>query len=408
MFDIDKWQEIFETIRKNKLRTILTGFSVSWGIFMLIILLGSGNGLQNGVLNQFKRDATNSLWIYSGRTSMAFDGMQPGRRIQFTNEDYDRTKHSGMDVDKISSRFSIFRNNLISYKTEYVNYNIIAVHPDTEELENTTSLKGRFLNEIDIEKYRKVVAISTIVEEALFKREEPLGKYIKINGIPFQVIGVFTDHSERDLQRVYVPVSTAQRVFNGANRISNMSFTTNTHDIEELKQMEQYIRKSFASRHKFDPTDKRAMWINNNMENYQRTMALFAGIRIFVWIIGAFTIIAGIVGVSNIMIIVVRERTREIGIRKALGATPNSIVGLVLLESVLITSVAGYMGLVMGVILLELLAPHTQIEFFMNPSVDLNVGLTATAVLVFAGLLAGFFPAWKAANVKPIEALADE
>jgi putative ABC transport system permease protein len=408
MFDIDKWQEIFETIRKNKLRTILTGFSVSWGIFMLIILLGSGNGLQNGVLNQFKRDATNSLWIYSGRTSMAFDGMQPGRRIQFTNEDYDRTKHSGMDVDKISSRFSIFRNNLISYKTEYVNYNIIAVHPDTEELENTTSLKGRFLNEIDIEKYRKVVAISTIVEEALFKREEPLGKYIKINGIPFQVIGVFTDHSERDLQRVYVPVSTAQRVFNGANRISNMSFTTNTHDIEELKQMEQYIRKSFASRHKFDPTDKRAMWINNNMENYQRTMALFAGIRIFVWIIGAFTIIAGIVGVSNIMIIVVRERTREIGIRKALGATPNSIVGLVLLESVLITSVAGDMGLVMVVILLELLAPHTQIEFFMNPSVDLNVGLTATAVLVFAGLLAGFFPAWKAANVKPIEALADE
>lgn len=408
MFDLDKWQEIFETIRKNKLRTILTGFSVSWGIFMLIILLGSGNGLQNGVLDQFKRDAVNSLWIYSGRTSMPFDGMKAGRRIQFTNEDYQKTKDSGLDVDKISSRYSIFRNNLISYKTEFVNYNIIAVHPDTETLESTSNIKGRFLNDIDVKNFRKVVAISTVVEEALFKREEPVGKYVKINGIPFQVVGTFTDHSERDLQRVYVPISTAQKVFNGANRISNMSFTTNTPDIESLQAMEQHLRKSFASRHKFDVTDRRAMWINNNMENYQRTMALFSGIRIFVWIIGVFTIIAGIVGVSNIMIIVVRERTREIGIRKALGATPGSIVGLVLLESVLITSVAGYIGLVLGVVLLEVLAPHTQIEFFMNPSVDLSVGIQATLVLVFAGLVAGFFPAWKAAKVMPIEALAHE
>ncbi|PCH71742.1 MAG: ABC transporter [Bacteroidales bacterium] len=408
MFDLDKWQEIFETIRKNKLRTILTGFSVSWGIFMLIILLGSGKGLQNGVLDQFQADAVNSLWIYSGRTSMPFNGMKAGRRIQFTNDDYQKTKDSGLDVDKISSRFSIFRNNLISYKTEFVNYNIIAVHPDTETLESTSNIKGRFINNIDINDFRKVVAISTVVEEALFKKEEPVGKYLKINGIPFQVIGTFTDHSERDLQRVYVPISTAQKVFNGANRISNMSFTTNTPDIESLQAMEEHLRKTFAARHKFDPTDRRAMWINNNMENYQRTMALFSGIRIFVWIIGVFTIIAGIVGVSNIMIIVVRERTKEIGIRKALGATPNSIVGLVLLESVLIASVSGYMGLVAGVILLEVLAPHTQIEFFMNPSVDLSVGIQATLVLVFAGLLAGFFPAWKAANVTPVEALSHE
>ncbi|MBL4561275.1 MAG: ABC transporter permease [Labilibaculum sp.] len=408
MFDLDKWQEIFETIRKNKLRTILTGFSVSWGIFMLIILLGSGKGLQNGVLDQFQADAVNSLWIYSGRTSMPFNGMKAGRRIQFTNDDYQKTKDSGLDVDKISSRFSIFRNNLISYKTEFVNYNIIAVHPDTETLESTSNIKGRFINNIDINDFRKVVAISTVVEEALFKKEEPVGKYLKINGIPFLVIGTFTDHSERDLQRVYVPISTAQKVFNGANRISNMSFTTNTPDIESLQAMEEHLRKTFAARHKFDPTDRRAMWINNNMENYQRTMALFSGIRIFVWIIGVFTIIAGIVGVSNIMIIVVRERTKEIGIRKALGATPNSIVSLVLLESVLITSVSGYMGLVAGVILLEVLAPHTQIEFFMNPSVDLSVGIQATLVLVFAGLLAGFFPAWKAANVTPVEALSHE
>lgn len=408
MFELDKWQEIFETIRKNKLRTILTGFSVSWGIFMLIILLGSGNGLQNGVLDQFQADAVNSLWIYSGRTSMPFNGMKAGRRIQFTNEDFQKTKDSGLDVDKISSRYSIFRNNLISYKTEFVNYNIVAVHPDTETIESTSNVKGRFLNDIDVKKFRKVVAISTIVEKALFKRENPIGKYVKINGIPFQVVGIFTDHSERDLQRVYVPISTAQKVFNGANRISNMSFTTNTPDIESLQAMESHLRKTFAARHKFDPSDRRAMWINNNMENYQRTMALFSGIRIFVWIIGVFTIIAGIVGVSNIMIIVVRERTREIGIRKALGATPSSIVSLVLLESVLITSVAGYVGLVLGVVLLEVLAPYTQIEFFMNPSVDLSVGIQATLVLVFSGLLAGFFPAWKAAKVMPIEALAHE
>jgi len=408
MFDLDKWQEIFETIRKNKLRTILTGFSVSWGIFMLIILLGSGNGLQNGVLDQFKRDAVNSLWLYSGQTSMAFDGMQPGRRIQFTNEDYSRTKNSNLDVDRISSRYTLFRNNLISYKSEFANYTIVAVHPDTETLENTTTLKGRFLNDIDIQKYRKVVAISTILEEALFKREEPVGKYIKINNIPFQVIGTFTDHSERDLERVYVPISTAQRVFNGANRISNMAFTTNTHDIEELKHMEEQLINTFAARHKFDPKDKRAMFINNNMEGYQRTMALFAGIRMFVWIIGLGTIIAGIVGVSNIMIIVVRERTREIGIRKALGATPLSIISLVLTESILITSVAGYVGLAMGVILLEILAPHTQIEFFMNPSVDLRVAFSATVLLVVSGGIAGFFPARKAASILPIEALADE
>jgi putative ABC transport system permease protein len=408
MFDLDKWQEIFETIRKNKLRTILTGFSVSWGIFMLVILLGSGNGLQNGVVNQFKDDAVNSLWLYSGQTSMAFMGMTPGRRIQFTNEDYERTKESGPNVEHISSRYSITRNNLIVYKDKHVNYSIVTVHPDTKFLENTENAEGRFINEIDIRQKRKVTAISPIVKEALFKSESPIGKYIKVNNIPFQVVGVFTDPNERDLQRIYLPISTAQMVFNAANRIQNMAFTTHVSDIEELNRMEDQLRKTFAARHKFDVKDRRAMFIRNSMENYQRTLALFAGIRMFVWIIGLGTIIAGIVGVSNIMIIVVKERTREIGIRKALGATPASIIGLVLFESVIITGVAGYVGLVAGVILLEILAPHTQIDFFMNPSVDLKVGISATLLLIFSGTLAGFFPARKAAAIKPIEALADE
>lgn len=408
MLDVDKWQEIFSTIRKNKLRTILTGFSVSWGIFMLIILLGSGNGLQNGVVNQFQRDAVNSIWIYSGQTSLSFMGMKPGRRIQFTNQDYERTKGSDLSIEFISSRLSLRGNNLISYKDQHVNYSIVTVHPDTEYLENTTNVEGRFINENDFQNYRKVASISPIVKDALFKREDPLGKYIKVNGIAFQVVGVFTDPSERDLNRIYIPISTAQRVFNGKNLIQNVAFTTSVSDIEELKHMENYLRKSFSTRHKFDSKDRRAMWINNNMEGYQRTMALFAGIRMFIWIIGLGTIIAGIVGVSNIMIIVVKERTREIGIRKALGATPLSIISLVITESILITGIAGYMGLVMGVILLEILAPHTQIEFFMNPSVDLRVALSATLLLVIAGTLAGFFPARKAASIKPIEALADE
>jgi putative ABC transport system permease protein len=410
MLDIDKWQEIYSTLRKNKLRTILTGFSVAWGIFMLIILLGSGIGLENGVKKQFEGDATNSIWVYGGQTSMAYKGMQPGRRIQMTNEDYTRVTTSIDDIEHSSARFNIWGNNTISYKNEYGAYDILNVHPGTRYLEETEIITGRFINDMDIRQYRKVVAISVIVRDALFKEANPIGEYIKVNNIPFQVIGVFSDKEQRDNRRVYLPISTAQRVFNGSTRIENLAFTMSNTGVEESKILTEEIRAQFAARHKFDVQDKRAIWIRNNIENYQRFLSLFAGIRLFIWIIGIGTIIAGIVGVSNIMVIVVKERTKEIGIRKAIGATPLSIVVLILLEAIIITGFSGYLGLAAGVGLLELLSPMVSSpdSFFLNPQADFRIAMGATLLLVVAGALAGFIPARKAAAIRPIEALRDE
>ncbi len=408
MFDIDKWQEIVATIRKNKLRTFLTGFSVAWGIFMLIILLGSGRGLENGIQQQFERDASNSIWIYRGQTSMPYKGLKPGRRIRFTNDDFDYSKREIKNVENLSSRLSVFQQRNLSYKNEYGNFDIIGVHPGTKALENVDILEGRFLNEIDVSSSRKVVAISTDVKKALFKDQPFLGEYIKINNIPFKVIGLFEDSSERDNRRVYIPVSTTQKIFTGGREIQNLAFTTGDASMKESLEIEDEIRTNFAQRHNFNKDDQRAIYINNNVEEYQKFQNLFAGIRLFVWIIGIGTIIAGIVGVSNIMLIVVKERTKEIGIRKAIGATPTSIIGLVLLESILITSFAGYVGLVLGVGLLELISPHIQSDFFTNPEADFRIAVSATILLVVSGAVAGFVPARKAAKIKPVEALRDE
>jgi len=408
MFDIDKWQEIFSTIKKNKLRTFLTGFSVAWGIFMLIILLGSGRGLENGVRKQFEQDATNSIWVYRGQTSVPYKGLKPGRQIRFTNEDYNYTKKNNTNIENLSARLNVWRQRNLSYKSEYGNYDIVSVHPGTRALENIKIIKGRFLNDIDINESRKVVAVSLVVKNALFKDEEALGKYLKINNIPFKVIGLFEDGSERDNQRVYIPVSAAQKIFTGGIEINNLAFTAGDADAAESIKIEDEIRAQFANRHNFDKNDQRAIYINNNVEEYKKFMNLFAGIRIFVWIIGVGTIIAGIVGVSNIMLIVVKERTKEIGIRKAIGATPQSIIGLILLESIAITAFAGYVGLVLGVGLLELISPHVQSDFFLNPEADFRIAVSATILLIISGTLAGFVPARKAAAIKPIDALRDE
>ena len=408
MFDIDKWQEIFSTIKKNKLRTFLTGFSVAWGIFMLIILLGSGRGLENGVRKQFEQDATNSIWVYRGQTSVPYKGLKPGRQIRFTNEDYNYTKKNNTNIENLSARLNVWRQRNLSYKSEYGNYDIVSVHPGTRALENIKIIEGRFLNNIDINESRKVVAISLVVKNALFKDEEALGKYLKINNIPFKVIGLFEDGSERDNQRVYIPVSAAQKIFTGGIEINNLAFTAGNADAAESIKIEDEIRAQFANRHNFDKNDQRAIYINNNVEEYKKFMNLFAGIRIFVWIIGVGTIIAGIVGVSNIMLIVVKERTKEIGIRKAIGATPQSIIGLILLESIAITAFAGYVGLVLGVGLLELISPHVQSDFFLNPEADFRIAVSATILLIISGTLAGFVPARKAAAIKPIDALRDE
>jgi putative ABC transport system permease protein len=411
IFDWDKWQEIFETMKKNKLRTFLTGFSVAWGIFMLIILLGSGNGLENGVKKEFQGDATNTLWINPGQTSTAYKGMKAGRTIQFTNEDYELLKQEIPYIDKISGRLSVWQDNTVSYKKEYGNFDIIGCHPGYGYYETLDIIAGRFINNDDINEFRKEVVIGVPVRDALFKGEEPLGKYIQVSGVPFKVIGVFQDSGgDRDMQRVYIPLSTAQRVYNFGNKIFTIGIVTEDIDVEDSRAMADDVRQTLAQKYKFDPEDQRAVFVWNNLEQYKQFLSLFASIRLFIWIIGIGTIIAGVVGVSNIMMIVVKERTQEIGIRKAMGATPWSIVSLILMESVLITSFAGYIGLVMGVGLLELISPvfETADTFFKNPEVNIKMAMGATLVMIFSGMLAGFVPARKAAAIQPIEALRYE
>lgn len=409
MFDIDKWQEILATINKNRMRTFLTGFSVAWGIFMLIVLLGSGKGLQNGIDAQFRADAVNTIWFGPGTTSKAHEGFKAGRQIQFTNEDYKYVRDHLRGVEKVSGRYSMWQNRVISYKKEYGAFDLICVHPDYFDVENATMVSGRFINEVDIQKKRKVVTIGVPVQKALFKDgKDPVGEYIKINNVPFMVVGVFKDKVERDETRVYLPISTAQMISGGANRIQNLTIISSLSASESEKFVEE-LRADFAKRHRFDKEDLSAMWIFNQLKEYRMFSNLFLGIQIFVSIIGAFTIIAGIVGVSNIMIIVVNERTKEIGIRKAIGATPVSIVGMILLEAVFITGLAGYIGLIAGIGTLELVSSIIpKNDFFQNPEVDFRIAVISTLVLIIAGTLAGLMPALRASRIRPVVALRDE
>jgi putative ABC transport system permease protein len=410
MFIIDRWEEIFSTIKKNKLRTFLTGFSVAWGIFMLIILLGSGQGLENGVRDQFQSSATNTLWVWGGETTLAYKGLKPGRDIEFDNSDYDDLKQNLDGVGYMAGRSHVWGNNTVSYKNEFGNFEISTVHPDYQIIEKVEMVEGRFINEIDIKKSLKVTAISTNVQQSLFKDEPALGKYVNVKGIPFKVIGIWKDDNGRqDEQRmIYLPISTAQKVFMGRDRVQTMAVTVGSNSVDESKKMSEEIKSRLAHRLKFDVKDENAMFVWNGVEEFKKFMDLFAAIRMFIWVIGIGTIIAGIVGVSNIMMIAVKERTKEIGIRKSMGATPMSIILLIMQESVLITAVAGYIGLVLGVGLLELVSPHIQTEFFRNPEANLGIAISATFVLIVAGLIAGYVPARRAAAIRPVEALRDE
>ncbi len=410
MFDLDKWQEIFSTIRRNKLRTFLTGFSVAWGIIMLVILLGSGYGLENGVKKEFSGDAVNYLSINGGLTTKAYKGMKPGTFVQLNNEDHQALMQT-KGVTATSARSRIFGNSVLSYQNEYGSYDIFAVHPEYGEVESLKTFKGRYLNQTDIRESRKVVCIGKVVEQAIYKgKVEAVGTYLMVNGVPFLVIGVFDDPGgERDLSRVYIPATTAQQVFNRGNSIDNISLIMSGANEQTSIAAEEVVRQQLSARHKFDPTDQRAVFIFNTIKEYKKFLDLFWSIRLFIWIIGIGTIIAGIVGVSNIMMIVVKERTKEIGVRKALGASPWSIISLIMQEAVLITSVAGYTGLVIGVVLLELVGNAIKgVDYFANPEINLQVAIGATILLIFAGMIAGLVPARRAASVKPVEALRDE
>lgn len=423
MFDIDKWQEIFATIKKNKMRTFLTGFSVAWGIFMLMILLGSGNGLSNGVANNFMNDAVNAMWIWTGKTTIAYEGMKTGRNIQFHNEDQEIIKKvSG--IGAVSGRY-FMGNTRYSYQKESGEYTTITCQPELLEVENLILNEGRFINHIDVMQKRKVVVIGTDMKTALFKDSAAIGEYVNVNNVPFKVVGVSSEPGSTRNRNAYMPLSTAQMIFNGSNRLHNLALTINAETLEESQVIEDNIRNVLARQYKFDPKDESAVGLYNKLENYIQTMKIFQAIKIFIWIIGIGTLIAGIVGVSNIMLIVVKERTKEIGIRKAIGASPASVIGLILLEAIMITTIAGYIGLVMGTGLMELInyfmvqsaeaAAAAAVNggrqgesVFLNPTVDFNIAVSATLLLVVAGAIAGYIPAKRAASIKPIVALRDE
>ncbi len=409
MLDLGVWQEIFSTMRKNKLRTFLTSFSVFWGIFILMILLGSGNGLKKGVMHNFS-DATNSVWMWGGTTSMAYEGLNSGRNISFKNDDLEYLSTAYGDLENISGRLWFWGgDHQTSYNGEYGDFNIQAILLGHQTTENLKLTKGRLLNQYDIEGYRKVAVIGRIVEERLFKGEDPIGKYINVAGIPFLVVGVFEDIHDGEMDCLYIPLPVAQKTFSPGTDAGLITFTLGDLNVKESEILMEEIRNSIARKHSFDPEDQSAMGNWNALKEYQEMLSLFNGINIFVGIIGIFTLIAGLVGVSNIMLIVVKERTKEIGIRKAIGATPGSIIGLVVLEALVITSLAGYLGLLAGVSLVEVVASKMPAsDFFRNPGVDFKVAIMAALLVVLAGTIAGLVPAFRASKIKPIVALRDE
>jgi len=397
----------------------MTGFSVSWGIFMLIILLGSGKGLEHGMEYNFSNTVKNSIWVYSGKTSESYDGLKAGRRIQFTNEDYDMLKQKLSGIDNISGRLYLFDELMVTYKNEYGKYNVTCVMPEFGKIKIMDFNKGRFLNYYDTKYFRKVAVVSEPIVDVLMKGvDKPVGKYIKLGGIPFKIVGVFTDPEDKKSKDIYIPLSTGQRVFNGGNKIRNLAISTEATTVAGNKKIENQLRNLLARKHRFSVDDKKAIYVNNTLEHFKQAQGAFAGINGFIWVIGVMTIIAGIVGVSNIMIILVKERTKEIGIRKAIGASPGSVVRLILSESILITSIAGFTGLLLGMGVLFIVDKIVskaiengadQMNYIFNhPSADFNIAITATLVLILAGLIAGYVPAKRAAAIKPIEALHDE
>jgi len=398
-------------MQKNKLRTFLTAFGVFWGIFMLVLLLGAGKGLENGVYNRFGDGAKNSIFVWSGKTAVAHKGMGPGREIKFTNQDLQAIEREVTDLNLMAPRNRVWGEYTINYKKQNGSYQVFGIEPDYMEMSGERVYRGRLLNKYDEDEKRKVVVLGEMASKVLFGEQDPVGEYVNIRGIYFKVVGTFTvsgNNGGRREERAYIPFSTLQGAFNQPNQVQLLLLTAK--DGVSASVMEERLRSMLSQRHKFAAEDDMALGVENTEKEYLKVQGLFNGIKIFVWVVGIGTLIAGIVGVSNIMLIIVKERTREIGVRKALGATPFSIVSLILQESVVITAVSGYMGLLAGTGLLALLeyllvSSGADMAFFANPEVDLSVALAATVVLVLSGALAGLMPALKAANIKPIEAL---
>ncbi|MGO3813028.1 ABC transporter permease, partial [Mesonia sp.] len=383
-------------------------------LFSLVILLGISQGMQNGISTQFQGDAANIIYVWTGVTSVEYKGMNPGREIQLRNKDYDQiVRAHENELEYKSSIYSTW-GQMITYKKEAGSYRLEGIYPDYQFLENQSMIKGRHINVLDVDHSTKSVVIGKKVYDDLFKEEEALGKYVKVSGVNFKVVGVFSDPGgEREESRVFVPITTAQKVFGGGNKVNSLSFSLPMEDDFDKAtaasvQFSENLKDKLKKAHDVAPEDESAISVNNSLENAKRFYELMSMIKMFFWFVGIATILAGVIGVSNIMLIIVKERTKEIGIRKALGAQPLSIVTMILHESIFVTAIAGFLGLFLGLLLLEFIGPMVETEFITNPSVNFNIAITTVVILIVAGAFAGFFPAWRAARIKPIIALRDE
>jgi putative ABC transport system permease protein len=411
---LDRFREILDTLWRRKLRTALTALSVAWGIFMLVLLLAAGQGLSNGAKAEFSRNAQNSVFVFPGRMSMPHEGNPVGKPVQLRNEDHALMLRS-LPAIGLSSARADMGPVVLRRGAQSSAFTVKSCLPDNDIIERSQVLEGRFVSWTDHGERRKVAVIGTRVKQALFGADEPVvGADLQVGRFTFKVIGVFFEEDEQSEQEtVYIPLGTAQLLWGRGDRLDRVIFTLDPQGTAaartDAKGLIERARLLLAARHEFSPDDKQAVFMWSSDEMFQRFEALFRGIRAFVWLIGLGTILAGVVGVSNIMLISVQERTREIGVRKAVGAMPRTIVAMILQEALLITVVSGYLGLVAGVALVtgvKAVLPPTP--YFRQPDVSLGVGLAATGVLAVAGVLAGLFPALRAARVNPIAALRVE
>ena len=414
MFSLESWQEIFETMLKNKLQTFLTMVSVFFGIFILVILVGFSSGIEKGVKSQFEEDATNRIAIRTRRTTKEYKGLNPGRLIQLRNNDFEEFNEKYTDnIEYKTSIYSVWRGQLV-YNGEYGNYRVEGAYPDQQFIENQRMVSGRFINNNDVNQLEKVAVIGDQIKQDLFKKINPVGEYVQISGINFKVVGVYSDPGgKREESRVFIPLTTAQQIFNAGDKVRSLAYTVKMSDnFDEAVALSMALTESFENdirtKHIISPDDRSAVRVDNTLEEAKRIYTLIATISYVFWFVGIGTIIAGVVGVSNIMLIVVKERTKEIGIRKALGALPSSIIGMILQEAIFITAFAGFLGLFAGVGLLELISPMVDNDFIKSPQVDFKTAIITVIILIIAGVFAGFIPARRAAHIRPIEALRVE
>jgi len=408
---MDFWREIFMALSRNKLRTFLTGFAISWGIFILIVLLAAGNGLMNGVSEEFSDQSTNVYMIYGGETSIPFKGHGTNRSIRFTDKDIRFLETEVKEVDQVSPR--IYQNGFANFGDKSGSIFVQGVRPVFKDINNVKMLKGRFISELDEKSSEKFIVIDDNLSKKLFENEaSPLGQFVIVNGIAYKVVGVCESEGRSDGGNGYVPFSTMKKITR-QSRYWMLHFTVKGLETKEDNEMfTEYLRTQLARFHEFDPDDTSAVYIRSRQEEYLQTMKIFNTIQLFIWIIGFAMLISGIVGVSNIMRITVKERTNEIGIRKALGAKSRSILASIVTESLIITTIFGYIGMWLGMVVAEVsgnilskVQEGKEISLNIVPSIDIRIVLMATGLLIVCGVLAGFFPARNAVKIKPIEAM---